>query len=82
MKKDRIVIPADPNDEEDFDVTEEVLEIAYRMRRERLARGGRTDPVEEIKRLQEVIKTIKSLEYKEATDEEIAAIIDDLYDGL
>ena len=32
MKKDRIVIPADPNDPEDFDVTAEGLERAQRAR--------------------------------------------------
>jgi len=38
--------------------------------------------VEKMKRLHEKIKAMRSPEYKDATDEEIAAIIDDLYDGL
>lgn len=39
MRKDRIAIPADPNDPEDADVTEEGLE---RGRRARLIRMART----------------------------------------
>jgi len=82
MGKNHVVIPADPNDEEDFDTTAEALGIAYRMQRERLARGGKTDPVEEMKHLHEKIKAMRSPEYKDATDEEVAAIINDLYNGL
>jgi putative transcriptional regulator len=40
MKKNIIAIPADPNDDEDFDVTQEALEaglIARDLRRTRLA---------------------------------------------
>lgn len=40
MKKDYIVVPADPNDLEDFDVTEEALERGLRSR---LIRMTRTD---------------------------------------
>jgi putative transcriptional regulator len=38
LKKDRIAIPADPNDPEDFDVTEEALEQGLRCRCIRLTR--------------------------------------------
>ncbi len=41
-----IAIPADPNDPEDFDVTEEALEIALAERRERL-RGLQKAPTKE-----------------------------------
>jgi|GEM_PF-6381901 len=40
------------------------------------------DPDEKMKRLLEELEAMRSPEYKDATDEEIAAIIDDLYDGL
>ena len=46
MKTVRIAIPADPNDPEDFDVTEEALEIALAERRERL-RGLQKAPTKE-----------------------------------
>jgi len=39
VKKDRIALPADPADAEDFDVTAEALD---RARRARLIRGTRT----------------------------------------
>ncbi len=42
LNKDRISIPADPDDPEDFDVTEEALERGYRsrtIRRTRIALG-------------------------------------------
>jgi putative transcriptional regulator len=38
LKKERIAIPADPNDPEDFDVTEEALEIGLRGRLIRVTR--------------------------------------------
>ena len=38
QNKDRIVIPADPGDPEDFDVTAEALEQAYRARMIRVTR--------------------------------------------
>jgi len=38
MGKDRVVVPADPNDEEDFDVTEEALDRAQRSRLIRMTR--------------------------------------------
>lgn len=38
-KKPIIVIPADPNDEEDFDVTQEGLDRAYAARKVRQARN-------------------------------------------
>ena len=41
-----IVLPADPNDPEDFDVTEEALERALAERRERL-RGPQRAPVKQ-----------------------------------
>lgn len=37
---DIIAIPADPDDPEDFDVTEEALQLALAERRERLRRRG------------------------------------------
>ena len=37
-KKDSIVLPADPDDPEDFDVTEEGLEQGYRAREIRMTR--------------------------------------------
>lgn len=38
QNKDRIVIPADPNDPEDFDVTAEALERGHRARLVRMTR--------------------------------------------
>ena len=38
QKKDRIAIPADPDDPEDFDVTEEALECGLRGRLIRMTR--------------------------------------------
>ena len=38
QKKDRIAIPADPDDPEDFDVTEEAVEIGQRGRLIRMTR--------------------------------------------
>lgn len=40
MRKDRIVLPADPNDPDDFDVTSEAME---RGQRARLIRTTRTE---------------------------------------
>jgi len=41
MKKERIAIPADPADPDDFDVTESELANALTEREERRKRGGR-----------------------------------------
>jgi len=38
VKKEHIIIPADPNDEEDFDVTQEALDRAQRSRLIRMTR--------------------------------------------
>jgi len=38
MKKKHIIIPADPNDDEDFDVTQEALDRAQRSRLIRMTR--------------------------------------------
>lgn len=44
---DRIVLPADPNDPEDFDVTAEALEWSRRERAERRAKRNRTSEMGE-----------------------------------
>jgi len=53
-----------------------------RMDEEKITTMFEVDPDEKMKRLLEEIQAMRSPEYKDATDEEIAAIIDDLYDGL
>lgn len=73
MKSDAIAIPADPSDPEDFDVTEEALEAAYRSRTIRMARTQLgLSQVEFAERFRVPVGTLRDWEQARVTPPEFA----------
>lgn len=73
MKKDRIVLPADPDDPEDFDVTAEALDRAQKSRLIRTTRTGLgLSQAEFAKRFRVPLGTLRDWEQARATAPDFA----------